>query len=197
MIESARKTARDSPDLEMPIQTETGSMLTYEDYVKIAEDGLRHEIIEGRHVVSPSPRTKHQVVVGNTHLVLAALGRSGRAVVLLSPIDVQFTQTDVVQPDLLAVARKSVHIIGEQKVDGSPELVVEVLSPTTKRMDRGAKRALYESTGVLEYWIVDPEAQTLTQLSLVDGHFVERVHRAGQIESTAFPGFAFGLSSLF
>ena len=62
---------------------ETGSLLTYEDYVKIPEDGLRHEIIEGRHIVSPSPRTRHQVVVGNIHLVLAALGRDA------TPIEIE------------------------------------------------------------------------------------------------------------
>jgi Uma2 family endonuclease len=73
-----------------------------------------------------------------------------------------------------------------------PDLCVEILSPSTQRTDRGAKRALYESAGVLEYWILDMELHTHTQLSLVEARYTERVHRSGVVESTAFPGLGFG-----
>jgi Uma2 family endonuclease len=129
----------------MPIRTDSGLKLTYEDYVKIPEDGRRHEIIDGRHIVSPAPRPRHQAILRNLMRVLDELQVSGRAEVLCSPIDVQLTETDIVQPDVIAIARKNSHLIGEVKIEGSPDLVVEILSPSTGRLDRGAKRALYET----------------------------------------------------
>jgi hypothetical protein len=97
----------------MPIRTESGLKLTYEDYAKIPADGRRHEIIDGRHVVNPAPRPRHQVILGNLFLALQELKSSGRAELLMSPIDLHLTETDVVQPDLIAIARKSAKLIGE------------------------------------------------------------------------------------
>ena len=76
----------------MPIQTENGLMLTYEDYIKIPEDGRRHEIIDGRHFVNPAPRTRHQFILSNVHDALRPLRRSGRARVAFAPIAVQLTE---------------------------------------------------------------------------------------------------------
>ena len=181
----------------MPIQTENGLMLTYEDYVKIPEDGRRHEIIEGRHIVNPAPRLRHQFVLGNIYDALRSLRRSGRARVAFAPIAVQLTEFDIVEPDLIAIDAKSTQRIGKQKIEGPPELVVEVLSPSTRRLDRGAKRALYESMGVLEYWIVDSEKDTVCQHTLVDCHYTEVVHTAGEFVSTAFPELTVSLAEIF
>ncbi len=127
----------------MPIRTESGLKLTYEDYVKIPEDGRRHEIIDGRHIVNPAPRPRHQIVLGNLYRAFLGLEDAGLGKVLFSPIDVQMSEADIVQPDLIAIAGASTHLIGELKIEGPPELVVEVLSPSTRRLDRGAKRSLY------------------------------------------------------
>ena len=88
-------------------------------------------------------------------------------------------------------------MIGELKIEGPPELIVEITSPSTHRLDRGAKRGLYEIAGVQEYWIIDAEDQTLDQLSVIDGRFTERRHRSGTVASTAFPGFETELSTIF
>ncbi|MHC4921450.1 MAG: Uma2 family endonuclease [Planctomycetota bacterium] len=181
----------------MPIRTESGLKLTYEDYAKIPADGRRHEIIDGRHVVNPAPRPRHQVILGNLFLALQELKSSGRAELLMSPIDLHLTEIDVVQPDLIAIARKSAKLIGELKIEGPPELVVEILSPSTRRLDRGAKRALYESAGVAEYWTVDPEEKTLCQHTLAEGRYSEKLWASGRVASTAFPGFSFDLVSIF
>ncbi len=181
----------------MPIQTENGLMLTYEDYVKIPEDGRRHEIIDGRHIVNAAPRPRHQIITYKLGLALQTLFHSGRADVVPSPIDVQLSETDIVQPDLIAVARPNAHRIGKVKVDGPPELVMEVLSPSTRRLDRGAKRALYEAAGVLEYWIVDPLENTVCQHTLVSGHYKEVLHNSGKVVSTAFPELTVSLADIF
>ncbi len=180
----------------MPIQTENGLMLTYEDYVKIPEDGRRHEIIEGRHIVNPAPRTRHQHILFKLCGALQALDSSGRAEVFPSP-DVRLTKFDIVQPDLIAIARTSAHRIGKLKIEGPPELAVEILSPSTQRLDRGAKRALYEATGVLEYWIIDPEQRTLCQHTLADGHYTEVLHTSGNVVSTSFPELTVSLAEIF
>ncbi len=181
----------------MPIRTETGLMLTYEDYVKIPEDGRRHEIIDGSHIVSPAPRLFHQIVLGRLFTSFQPLLQSGQAQVIFSPLDLHLTEFDIVQPDLVAVARSSEHRMSEAKIEGPPELVVEVLSPSTRRLDRGAKRALYESTGVLEYWIVDPDEKTLCQLTLVGGRYEEVLYTSGEVGSTAFPELTVRLAAIF
>ena len=181
----------------MPIETDTGSKLTYEDYVKIPEDGKRHEIIEARHVVSAAPVPRHQAVLLKVTCRFLELQDGDRATVLFAPIDVHLSEVDVVQPDLIAIAQKSSHLIGSIKIEGPPELVVEVLSPSTARNDRGAKRALYEFAGVAEYWIVDPERNSITQLSLSDGRYAERLIGSGRVKSTAFAGFEVELEELF
>ncbi len=181
----------------MPIRTESGLKLTYEDYVRLPEDGRRHEIIDGSHIVNPAPRTRHQFVLGNLYDALRPLRRSGRARVAFAPIAVQLTEFDIVEPDLIAIDAKSAQRIGEHKIEGPPNLVVEVLSPSTRRLDRGAKRALYESMGVLEYWIVDPDENTVCKHTLVEGRYTEVLHKSGEMVSTAFPELTVGLGEIF
>jgi Uma2 family endonuclease len=131
---------------------------TYDDYVNFPDDGKRHEIIDGEHYLTPSPNTKHQVVVGNLHLSIGAYLR-GRPIglVLLAPFDVVFSNFDVVEPDLLYISRARMDVLTKAHVRGAPDLVVEILSPGTRRKDALIKRKLYERFGVQEYWIVDPE----------------------------------------
>ena len=181
----------------MAIRTETGLKLTYEDYIKIPEDGRRHEIIDGRHVVSPAPRPRHQGILFRLCGAFQVLEESGRAEVFPSPIDVHLTEIDIVQPDLVALARPSAHLIGELKIEGAPDLVVEILSPSSRRTDRGSKRALYETAGVREYWILDPEEKTLCQLRLAEGRYTEVLHNSGEVASVVFPELTVSLARIF
>ena len=135
------------------------SRLTYDDLLLFPDDGLRHEIIDGEHFVAPCPNIRHQVLLGRLHfeIELYLRQRPGIGLVLLSPFDVVFTKWDVVEPDLLFVATARTGILTEKNVQGAPSLVVEILSPGTRRRDEGLKRQLFYLGGVGEYWMVDPE----------------------------------------
>jgi Uma2 family endonuclease len=140
-----------------------GQKLTYDDFVLFPDDGKRHELIDGEHYVTPSANVGHQRVLGHLHVSIATwLESHPIGQVFLSPLDVVFTQFDVVEPDLLYCSHeRAAQILTRQNVQGVPELVVEIASPGTRRRDETVKRHLYERAGVSEYWIVDPEVEVV------------------------------------
>ena len=143
-------------------------ILTYDDYAALPDDGRRYELYEGELIImTPSPRPRHQVVIGNLHMLMAEHVRGhGLGQVYLSPIDVILSRITVLQPDLVYIERARLGIVTERAIEGAPTLVVEVLSPSTDARDRGVKQALYARYGVPFYWIVDPEAGTVQALRL-------------------------------
>ena len=142
----------------MPTQVKK---LTWDDYARFPDDGNRHELIDGRHYVSPSPRSRHQDILANLHLLLAPKVRElGLGRLFFAPLDVIFSDFDVVEPDLLFVRKERAGIV-QDWVRGAPDLVVEIISPSTRPRDERLKRDLYERFGVAEYWLVDPEAETV------------------------------------
>lgn len=155
------------------MSTETRK-LTYQDYVCFPEDGKRHEIIGGDHYVNPAPSTYHQFVSRRlqfqlySSIELAELGS-----VIDAPVDVQLTEHDIVQPDLVVVLKEN-RIITPSKVKGTPDHLIEILSPSTQANDRQLKRNLYERCGVTEYWIVDPFEHSVTQLVLSGSKYAEQ-----------------------
>lgn len=140
----------------------TVKKLTYADYEKMPADGFRHEIIEGEEFMTPPPGTDHQTVVLNlaallrAHVVSHKLGR-----VFVAPTAVVFSKHDAVEPDVFFISKARASIITSKNIQGAPDLVVEVLSPSTASNDRGPKLATYDRGGVREYWIVDPTAKTV------------------------------------
>ncbi|GAB5403294.1 MAG: Uma2 family endonuclease [Aureliella sp.] len=150
--------------------------LTYEDYVCYPDDGKRHEIIDGEHFINPAPSTYHQEVSRRiqfqlyTQIELEKLGA-----VIDAPVDVQLSPHDIVQPDLVIVLTDN-RIVTPTKVKGSPEHVIEILSPSTEQNDRKLKFDLYQRSGIGEYWIVDPAEQTIEQFVLTDSKYVPREH---------------------
>ncbi|HKI04981.1 MAG TPA: Uma2 family endonuclease [Thermoanaerobaculia bacterium] len=131
--------------------------LTYEDYILFPEDGQRHEILDGEHYVTPAPTPDHQGVSSNLHLKLGPFVRERRlGVVLYAPLDVLLSEHDVTQPDLLFISNQRAGILTKTHLLGAPDLVIEILSNSTRRRDETLKRDLYERFGVLEYWLVDP-----------------------------------------
>ena len=122
--------------------------------------------------MTPAPSTVHQTVSKRlqyqlyTQIELAGLG-----VVFNAPVDVQLTDHDIVQPDLVVVLKGRESIIAHAKINGVPDLVVEILSPSTTRSDTALKKSLYQRAGVSEYWIVDPDGREIQQYRLVDGVF--------------------------
>jgi Uma2 family endonuclease len=180
---------------------ESARKLTYEDYLLFPDDGKRHELIDGEHLVTPAPHSRHQWVLQNLFLSIAHHVReSGLGRVYIAPVDVIFSSFDVVEPDLLFVSSERLGII-DANVRGAPDLAVEVLSPSSRRQDEVAKRSLYERGGVVEYWVVDPESETVkvyrregdrftrpVLLTLIDGD---------RVESPLFPGLEIPLAAIF
>ena len=138
--------------------------MTYRDLARLPDDGLRHELLDGEHVVTPSPNTAHQRIVWNLASELAAfLDATPAGTALFAPFDIKLSPLTVVVPDLVYFAAdRFARVVNEKYATAAPDLVVEILSPGTRRRDRGRKRAIYEREGVAEYWIVDPEAKDVT-----------------------------------
>lgn len=175
---------------------------TYEDFLLFPDNGKRHEIIDGDHFVTPSPNTKHQRASFN----LAAAMRNflkahpvGQA--FAAPFDVILSNEDIVEPDLLFVSAARRAIITDKNVHGVPDLVVEILSETTRKTDEVIKRKLYERYGVAEYWIVDPELETVKIYRMTDQGYVRSAELAretsNELSTPLLPGFAVPLAEIF
>ena len=185
------------------IMKNSSAKLTYDDFLGFPDDGLRHELIDGEHYVTPSPNTVHQRLVGALHIALHNyLVETKRGEVFFAPFDVVLSEHDVVAPDLLVVLDTQPDILTEKHVRGAPGIVIEVLSPGTRRRDETIKRRLYERVGVAEYWIVDPERAVIT-LCRREGatgpwsasEFIAA--RGDELASQVLPGFALSLPQLF
>jgi Uma2 family endonuclease len=136
-----------------------GLKLTYDDFVLFPDDGKRHELIDGEHYVTPSPNIRHQQISINLTLLIGTwLETHPRGRLFYAPLDVVFSNFDVVEPDLLYVSNERSNVLTAPNVQGAPDLVIEIGSRATRKRDETIKRRLYErSGGVSEYWIVDPD----------------------------------------
>ena len=173
--------------------------LTYEDYLKTSDDE-RWELLNGELVMAPSRDTVHQGVL--THLaalLYTFVQESDLGRVYAAPTDVVLSDTNVVQPDLLFVSREREQIITHANVQGAPDLAVEIVSPSTDERDRTVKRKLYAEHGVKEYWLVDPDAMTVTVLVLGENAFEEAgTYRKGQtLTSPTLKGFRVDVDDIF
>lgn len=177
--------------------------LTYDDFVHFPEDGQRHELIDGEHVVTPSPNAKHQTIVINLAVLLGShLRQHGGGRLFTAPFDVVFSDVDVVEPDLLFVSKAREHdVLTAAHVRGAPDLVVEIGSPSTRRRDETTKRRLYERFGVVDYWVVDPELDEIKVYRQVDGRYARAaelsLERGDVLTSPVFPGLGLALADVF
>ncbi len=172
--------------------------LAYEDYARLPDDE-RCELIDGELIPMPSPKWLHQLMQSEIFRPLINfVYERGLGKVVTSPMDVILSDFNVVQPDVIFVSNARAHIIGDY-VHGAPDLVVEILSPSTADYDRTTKRELYERYGVPEYWLVDPYAKTITILRMdADGYNVHAVYGEGDtLSSPTLAGFSLNLSELF
>ena len=173
---------------------------TYADYCRTPDDE-RYELLDGELVMVPAPNLGHQRVDAKLGWRLAQfVEERNLGEVFSAPCDVVLSETNVVQPDLLFVSNERAHILfNGANVRGAPDLVIEILSPSTTGRDRSLKRALYARYGVSEYWLVDPDARTVTVLLLDDGAFAEVSHySAGQtLTSPTLAGFTANLDAIF
>lgn len=187
---------------EMAIRDTARRNLTYEDYVLFPEDGQRHEIIDGEHYVSPAPIPKHQRVSMRLSVRVGGLVETRQlGEVYAAPIDVLLSRHDVVQPDLLFNSNERTAILKEKNIQGAPDLVVEILSDSTRKLDEHLKLARYELLGVLEYWIVDPIAERAHVFRAAEEELrrvAELSAEAGDVLTTPLlPGLEIPLRELF
>jgi len=173
-------------------------LLTYEDLVRLPDDGKRHEIIGGQLLVNAAPFLRHQQIVGRLFLGLhRQVQEAGLGVVLFAPVDVELSPHDVVEPDLIVVLKDREHVLHESRIIGAPSLVMEILSPSTARIDRARKRDLYERSGVPEYWLVDPDRNVLEALVLEGERYRHAVACSERVRLAASPGVDLDLSGVW
>ena len=171
--------------------------LTYEDYASLPDDE-RYELIDGELIIMTSPTALHQELLKKLAAAFMVLESRGLGTMFFAPLDVILSNFDVVQPDLIFISNERAHIIREY-IRGAPDLVVEILSPSTAGCDRTVKRELYARHGVGEYWLIDPYAKTATVLILgANGYDTHAVYSEGDaLTSPTLPGFAPDLGELF
>ena len=159
-----------------------GAPLTYDDLQAMPDDGHRYELVDGVLIVTPAPVRLHQRAVARLLALLMAAAADEHEV-LPAPFDYKISESTVLEPDLI-VARKA--DFGEKNLQRTPVLVIEVQSPSTRRIDLGTKRLAFEAAGVPFYWLVDPDELSLTVLELVDGTYREaaRVEGEGAYEAS-------------
>ena len=155
--------------------TLSGVGLVADDLDDFPEDGHRYELVDELLLVSAAPSELHQVMAANL-LVVLVLAAPPTMRVLAAPVDVRFTVTRQLQPDLLVRAGRH---LGRPRTD-VPLLAVEVLSPSTRRHDLALKRQVYAEGGVASYWICDPGEPSVTVLELVDGDYVQTGRAVGE-----------------
>ncbi len=174
-------------------------IFTAADLPQFPNDGKRYEILEGDLAVSPSPSWKHQRIVHYVHTWLTKREAAGLGQVAVAPLDVTLDEYNVTEPDLLFIRTDHLDLVAETGVQGAPDLVVEVLSASTRERDLGIKAHLYARFGVPEYWIVDPEVETLAIYHLIpDGYEVAGPFRRSEtIHSALFPGVPLVVADLF
>ena len=177
----------------------TAMKYTYADYLKTSDDE-RYELLHGELVMAPAPREIHQyVLIKLVAKVETLVDERNLGTVYCAPFDVVLSDTNVVQPDLLFVSNERAHIITPDNIQGAPDLVVEILSPATAERDRIVKSELYAQHGVHEYWIVDPDARTITVFLLNEGEFeeVDTYSEGETLTSPMLAGFTFTLEGKF
>ena len=173
--------------------------LSVADLAQLPDDGKRYEILEGALVVSPSPRPKHQRIVLNCVEFLRVAERRGYGQVYVAPLDVVLDDLNVTEPDVLFVRSERLEIVRESNVQGAPDLIIEVLSPSTRERDRGLKAHLYAQYGVFEYWIADPDTETLSVYRLTPEGFVRSgpYHAGDTVTSPLFADVPLAVTDLF
>jgi Uma2 family endonuclease len=173
--------------------------LTYDDLCQMPDDRNRYEIIGGELIVSPSPNRAHQKASYRlTQLIGDFVDAQQLGDVYVAPVDVRLSPHNVVEPDLLFIRQDRLGIYGPTgPVEGPPDLVVEIISPSSRVMDRTRKAALYADSGVPEYWVVDPERRDIQVLVLNQGQYEPADAEDGRFHSTVIPGLVVDPTTLF
>jgi Uma2 family endonuclease len=171
---------------------------TYADYCRIPADRKRHQIVDGRHFVSPAPSLRHQEVALRLAMELVrAVEDQRRGRVFVAPVDVHLAPGTIVQPDLVVLSTRHTSRLGQKKITGAPDLLVEILSPSHRTLDTVRKRERSERAGVRELWLVDPDNDSVVQLVLRRGRYVEVATDGSLVRLRALRGITVDLRAVF
>jgi Uma2 family endonuclease len=173
---------------------------TYQDYFDLPDDGKRYELINGELVMTPAPNTIHQTVTNNLEDSLRSFLRKNKTGKMFhAPYDVVLSKKNVVQPDILYISNERSGIINENNVVGTPDLIIEILSPGTAYYDLLEKKEIYEQFGVEEYWIVDPKKLRIDVYQNIEQRFElnQRVESEGIAKSVVIKGFEVKIENIF
>ena len=171
---------------------------TYADYEKLPE-GAPYQLIVGNLVKEPAPVPYHQILSKRIALELATfVEKNGLGEVLYAPTDVYFSEKEVYQPDIMFISRERMNIIGEKNIEAAPDLIIEILSPSSAYYDLRHKMRVYETSGVKEYWIVDPIEKGIEVYQNINGEFrlFNKACQSGVIHSALLEGFAVELEKV-
>jgi len=183
-----------------PAYLTQSKVFTYQDYLELPEDSYQYQVINGELVMTPAPYTIHQQVSINIVDKLIQFLKSnpiGR--ILYAPVDVVINETNVFQPDILFISTENSKIITQKNVTGPPDLVIEILSPSTGYYDLTEKKDVYAEFGVKEYWIVDPKKQSVEIYTNETKKFKseQRLETSGILKSRVLDGFEISLQKMF
>jgi Uma2 family endonuclease len=174
--------------------------VSYADLERAPEDGRRYELYDGEVFVVPSPLPKHQVVAITVTEMLRQYARDHGGFCVSSPIDIVFSDYDVLQPDVIYFSPDRAHLVDLNRViRHAPDLCVEVLSPSTAATDRGKKMQMFARYGVPEYWIIDPVEESIEIYELAGAGYELALTATGSdaISPAGLPGLTFTAGPLF
>ncbi|HAG11495.1 MAG TPA: restriction endonuclease [Desulfotomaculum sp.] len=172
---------------------------TYADYALLPE-GAPYQLIGGKLVMTPAPTTYHQIISMRLELKFANfVNEKNLGLVLDAPVDVYFGEKETYQPDIIFIARDRFHIIEPARINGAPDLVVEILSPSTGYYDLKKKARTYARHGVKEYWVADPEDKSIEVYKGQEEKFVldQRVEEKGKVKSLVLDGLEVEIRDIF
>ena len=190
--------AMDTQTAELSTKS-TPDRYTYKDYLLI-DDDKRYEILRGGLIMVPAPFTIHQRLLRNIEDILWNFVKEKKlGEVLVAPTDVVLSEDIVVQPDILFISKEGLDIIKEAAIMGSPDLIVEIISPSSASYDTVEKRDIYEEYGVKEYWLVFPQEKAIEVLALEDGVYRElcKGRKTGVVRSKIIVGLEVDLKDVF
>ena len=186
---------------EKKVRTPRIKLLTYDDYAKLTPpDSGNYELHNGQIIYMPTPIPKHQKISGKLHyLLFGHILAHKLGEVYAAPMDTKFTEHDTVQPDLLFIAQDRLSIIGDKKIEGAPDFIIEIHSPGNTAKDMSYKKHLYESFDVKEYWVVYPAKNIIKQYENYEGEFVlvRQYGKGDVLQSIVIQGFVLNVSDIF
>jgi Uma2 family endonuclease len=176
---------------------EPDKIWTVSDYMGIGISNEPVQLIHGKLTLSPAPSPLHQIITGNIFSILKDFALRQQAKVFFSPIDLILSESIVLQPDLVFISNKKKEIITNIGIEGVPDLLVEVLSPSNSFIDRVTKKEIYAAHGIPELWLVDPQSKQL-EIYLPQIEQAIKIYREDEVVmAETLPTLSFTLSSIF